>query len=267
MFGTTLEGALACPERTILVPCLHDEAYAYFESFRRMFLAARGSIFHAPAEAALAQRLYALPEAKSFIVGGGIDAVTQANAQRFHQKYKVGDFLLYAGRKDEAKNVPLLIRNFCAYKDRFPSDLKLLLIGNGQLPIPKGHAGHDVIDLGFVSRQDKHDAYAAALALCQPSIMESFSIVALEAWSAGTPALVHGDCEVTREHCELSQGGLWFRSFGEFAGALRFFEHNRDMRDRMGRNGQSYVQKNFQWASIVQKYEDVFRELGFKLHD
>lgn len=267
MFGTTLEGTLACPERTVLVPCLHDEPYAYFESFRRMFLAARGAIFHAPAEAALAQRLYGFPAEKSFVVGGGIDPVEQAQAERFRAKYGVKDFLLYAGRKDESKNVPLLIHYFCAYKDLNPSDLKLLLIGNGQLPIPPAHAGVDVIDLGFVSRQDKHDAYTAALALCQPSRMESFSIVALEAWSAGTPALVHGDCEVTREHCELNQGGLWFRNFGEFAGALNFFRHHPVLRDRMGRNGREYVAKNFRWPEIMRKYENVFRELGFKIDD
>jgi glycosyltransferase involved in cell wall biosynthesis len=265
MFGTTLEGALACPERTVLVPCLHDEAYAYMECFGEMFRAVRGAIYHAPAEKRLAERLYGLPSHAGAVVGGGIDEVTEASAARFHAKYGRAPFLLYAGRKDSGKNVPLLVDYFCHYKNRFGGKLRLILIGNGDVEIPIAHRNRDVLDLGFVSRQEKHDAYAAALALCQPSLMESFSIVTLEAWTAGCPALVHRDCEVTREHCEASQGGLAFGSFAEFAACLRYWERHPDLRARMGRNGAEYVRRNFTWGPILEKYLATLNEKGFEL--
>ena len=37
MFGTTYYGIQSCPFKSILIPCLHDEAYAYFRHFRETF--------------------------------------------------------------------------------------------------------------------------------------------------------------------------------------------------------------------------------------
>ena len=94
-----------------------------------------------------------------------------------------------------------------------------MLIGPGGVRIPE-RLSADILDLGFVSAQDKADAYAGALALCQPSLLESFSLVMMEAWLAGTPALVHGRCAVTRDHCLASNGGLFFEDYFEFVEAL-----------------------------------------------
>ncbi|HWR50263.1 MAG TPA: hypothetical protein VN428_04100, partial [Bryobacteraceae bacterium] len=58
MFGTTYWGSRVCPEQSVLVPCLHDEAYARFESFRQMFHSVRGSIFLSEEERDLAVALY-----------------------------------------------------------------------------------------------------------------------------------------------------------------------------------------------------------------
>ena len=54
------------------------------------------------------------------------------------------------------------------------------------------------------------------MALVSPSANESFSLVLLEAWVAGVPAVVNGRCAVTREHCERSGGGLWFDGYAQF---------------------------------------------------
>ena len=47
-----------------------------------------------------------------------------------------------------------------------------------------------VVDAGRVSDEDKHDWLSAAALLCLPSLGEIFPVSILEAWSAGTPALV-----------------------------------------------------------------------------
>src|SRR6266508_1846128 len=64
------------------------------------------------------------------------------------------------------------------------------------------------------------DAYAAADVLCQPSQLESFAITLMEGWLCGTPALVHPQCQVTREHAERCSGGLWFGDSEEFSTTL-----------------------------------------------
>ena len=246
LFSTTYWGALACPQHSVLVPCLHDEGYAYLPGLKRVFGQVRGVIFHSKAEMELALRLYQMRQDAPVLLGGGIDTHVRANAARFQRKYGLGRYLLYAGRKNHGKNVPVLVKYFCDYKTIYPSDLKLVLIGDGEASVPAEHE-EDVVDLGFVSDQEKHDAYAGALALCQPSVNESFSIVLLEAWAAGTPALVHEDCGPTREHCRASNGGLYFASFLDFVGCLDYLLESPERARRMGRNGREYVSRNYAW--------------------
>ena len=44
-----------------------------------------------------------------------------------------------------------------------------------------------ILDVGFVSEQEKHEAMAGAVAFIHPSVNESLGIVLLEAWLARTP--------------------------------------------------------------------------------
>ena len=48
-----------------------------------------------------------------------------------------------------------------------------------------------MIELGYVPRRDRAAAYAGASVLVHPSRLESLGMVMLEAWLAGTPALVN----------------------------------------------------------------------------
>jgi ABC-type dipeptide/oligopeptide/nickel transport system ATPase component len=118
-----------------------------------------------------------------------------------------------------------------------------------------------VVDLGFVPAGDKLDAYAAAALLCQPSVHESFSIVLLESWRAGTPVLVHSHCAVTVDHCRRSNGGLYFSNEDEFAATLDFMLNRPALAQKMGRQGREYVLANFSWDVIVEKYRALIRAL------
>jgi glycosyltransferase involved in cell wall biosynthesis len=263
LFSTTYWGVLACPESSVIIPCLHDEGYAYLSLYQPMFEKARGLVFHSRAEMNLANRLYSLSPKAQALVGAGVKTSVGGDAQRFQEKYHLGRFLLYIGRKDAGKNVPLLVNYFCRYKDRFPGDLKLVLIGTGSADIPDDHE-HEIIDLGVVSPDDKSDACAAAMALCQPSINESFSLVLMESWGHGTPVLVHEDCPATREHCLASGGGLYFSSFEDFCGCLNCYVEKQELVGRMGRAGRRYVTANFTWDPVIQKYLAALRRWGFE---
>ena len=60
----------------------------------------------------------------------------------------VTPFILYAGRKDAGKKVDLLLEYFAEYKKRNENDVKLVLIGGGEIAIPKS-VKHEVYDLAF----------------------------------------------------------------------------------------------------------------------
>lgn len=254
MFGTTYYGSQIWPEKSILIPCLHDESYAYMEIFKKMFKCVRAVVFNSEPEKKLANELYDI-KGSQHIFGAGIDTDISYDPKRFCEKYDIrDDFILYAGRRDSGKNVSLLVEYFTKYKTLFNAGLKLVLIGKGEVTIPDEYKS-DIIDLGFVPLQDKYDAYAAATIFCMPSINESFSIVIMEAWLCGTPVLVHSNCEVTKNHCIKSNGGLYFNNYAEFEECLNYFLINRDKRDRIAQNGKQYVLMNYRWEIIVERYK------------
>jgi len=261
LFGTTVYGSMINPEKSILIPCLHDEGYARMHVVKELFWRCARIVFHAHSELELAERLYGKMPGRSMVIGEGIDTELTSDAGRFRSNYNMTDpFVLYVGRKDEEKNVHTLIRYFAAYKKARRNNLRLVLIGPAAMPIPADMRS-DIIDIGFVPAQDKNDAYSAAMLLCQPSLNESFSIVMMESWLCKTPCLVSERCAVTREHVRRSGGGLYFNNYPDFEGCLDYLMEHGDMRQRMGETGRKYVTDNFAWDNIIRKYKkEVFAD-------
>ncbi len=264
LFTTSVWGPLVHPSRSVLIPCLHDEGYARMASVKRAFESARAVAFHVPPELELAASLYDLDQTEPLLVGEGVDSDWSGDAERFRRKFGLeGPFVLYAGRKDAGKNTPLLCQYFLRYlRERDGAGgLKLVLIGNLPAPIPPGGEEH-IIDLGFVEVQDKYDAYAAAEVFVQPSLLESFSIVIMESWLAGTPVMVHSGCAVTKGHVEQSGGGLHFADYPHFAEGLEMLLEDDALRRRLGRAGREYVLANFTWPRITQRYLELIERLS-----
>jgi len=261
MFGTTYWGLRACEGKALLIPCLHDEAYARMSVFRDMFQQVQKLILHVEAEQRLADSLYGLPSSRSIVLGEGVDTDWDAQADDFLEKYGLTPpFILYAGRKSQGKNVDTLIDYFQRYRRSHQREADLVLIGSGT-PGDSWHQDSHVHDLGFVPVEDKCNAYAAAAVLCQPSLRESFSLVIMEAWLAGTPVLVHGACDVTREHCIHSNGGLYFSSYAEFEVCLDLLLEHKNLNTKLGANGRRYVLENYSWNTITERYRRLFENL------
>jgi glycosyltransferase involved in cell wall biosynthesis len=211
-------------------------------------------MFNSEAELALASDELGIPVRRPYVVGGPVEDF-RADAARFRQRYGITQpFLLYAGRLEATKNVLQLVDFFLMYKDYRPGPLKLVLMGTGELPV----AGHrDIEVIGFQSEKDKHDVYAAATVLAQPSLKESFSIVIMESWLAGAPVLVNSNCDVTRTHVVRSNGGLYYAGFGEFAGALDWFLDHPAERARMGELGRAYVRRNYNGDAVLARFRQA----------
>ena len=263
LFGLTYRGVLAVPEKAVLVPCLHNEPFAYLETTRRLFAAARAIFFNTPGERDLARSLFPVPEEKSRVVGMGVEPPEEIDPRRFTRKFgRRRPFLLYAGRREEGKGTPLLIEYFRLLQslhDPAP-ELDLVLVGSGPVSIP-GRARRFIIDAGYLEERQKWNAYGAAWAFCQPSINESFSIVLLESWLAGKPALVNERCPVTLSHCRRSGGGLWFRDYYEFEECVLHLLENPRLAAALGEAGREYVRKNYSWGTIIGKLETALAEM------
>lgn len=261
MFGPVYEMCKICPEKAVLIPCFHEEAYIYMNVFKKTFSNIRGMIFNAEPEKVLAERVYDTNNQHLIVPGLGLDTALTYDEDRFRAKYNIQDpFILYAGRKDVGKNIYTLIRYFAEYKSRNENNLKLVLIGGGNVKLPKS-IHKEVYDLGFVPVQDKYDAYGAALTLCQPSRHESFSFVIMESWLCRRPVLVHKGCDVTKHFAVASQGGFYFDDYFEFEGQVNYYIEHPDMAQRMGENGHKFVLENFDWDIVTRKYIQFFEGL------
>ncbi len=256
LFGITYRGMKIAPKRSILVPCLHDEPYARLKIFRNVFNQAAGIFFNSEAEQALADRIFAPGKATIRLVGMGIEPPDNLDPETFRKKFKEkSPFILYAGRREGGKNTQLLIEYFRIFKHHHRTDLKLLLIGSGEVDLRKEDKNR-IRDLGYLSSEDKWNAYAASDIFCQPSNNESLSIVLLESWLTETPALVSALCPVTRDHCLRSQGGLFFRNYYEFEECILFLLKHPDQAKLMGENGRQYVKDNYTWDRVLDSLEE-----------
>ena len=262
MFGTTYRGSMVCPERSVLIPCLHDEAYARMQPFRDMCGRVRGLIFNSAEEQRLAQRLYSLDPDRLAVAGVPVNCAWDSDPRRFRRKYAISDFFLYAGRTEKGKQADLLVEYYCRYLDETQRPEQLVFIGGGHLEIPQRYQSR-ILELGFLPVQDKYDAYGAAIALCVPSIMESFSIVTMESWLAGRPVVVNEQCAVTTDFCVQSNGGLYFSDYSEFREILVTLADNPRLCTTLGVNGREYVLRNFRPAAIAQKYIRALESWGF----
>ena len=261
MFGTTINGSRICSEKSILIPTLHNEIYAYLEIFKKMFQRFRGIMFSTPPEKKFGEGLYCLDSKKTAIVALGFAEREETSAQRFKHRYDIADdFCLYVGRREGGKNTPLLINYFSMYKKYNKNDLKLILMGSGDVEIPDDCK--DILDLGYVSAEDKYDAHASATFLCQPSVNESLSITIMESWLAEVPVLVHSDCDVTKFHCQKSNGGVYFSDYFEFEECVNFLLDNSEIRLKMGRNGKKYVRENYNWETVVKRFRKALERFS-----
>lgn len=262
MFGTTYYGMKACIEKAVMIPCFHDESYVYMDIFKKLFSEAAGMIFLSKPEADLAKRLYGLKKTHAEVLGAGVTTEFTYDADRFREKFGIKEkFLLYAGRKDVGKNIYTLLSYFQKYREQHKeSDMKLVLIGGGEVNVPK-EIQDEVIDLGYVDLQDKYDAYAAAEMLCQPSHNESFSIVIMESWLCRRPVLVSDYCAVTKNFAKESNGGLYFKTYYEFEAEVDYILNHPEEAKIMGENGREYVLKNFSWDVFVKKFLNFFETM------
>lgn len=255
LFGTSYWPVLAAPGRAALVPCLHDEPSARLAVFRDALERGAAIFFNTDAESELASGELGVQNPYRVRIGYGFpDSPARGDPAAFRARAGItGPCLLYSGRLEGAKNVPLLIDYFERYKAERPGNLALVLAGTGDVAVP---ARPDIVGLGMVADpRELADAYAGCLALCQLSLNESFSIVIMEAWLQGRPVLVHAGCAVTRDHVATSGGGYAIGSYEAFRGAVDALLADPAHGDELGALGQGYVREHYVWSKLLPRIE------------
>ena len=253
LYYPTVHGVPAVGPRAVMHPAAHDEPPLRLPIFRDVFAATRGFVFQTYGERRLAESLFPIGDRPQIVMGLGVEeglGEPEAAADAFG----LGDrpYLLCLGRVDDGKGAGMLSRYFAEYKARRPGPLALVFAGPVQQQPP---AHPDIVVAGPVDEDVKWGALRGCTALVSPSYFEAFSIVLMEAWTAGVPVLVNGHCLATREHCERSGGGLWFEGFAEFEATVDRLVNDAGVRAELAAAGGQYVDENFRWPVIMSRYE------------
>jgi glycosyltransferase involved in cell wall biosynthesis len=246
-------------DRAVLVPTAEDDAAINLDVLPPFFDKPAGYMFLTPEEEQLVSSRAYRPLVPSMVVGSGLEPVSTAGTTR-RPLDALGippNYFLYLGRVDRNKGCDALLENFQEYASTRP-DVALVLAGPAKMQIPSNPR---ILALGYVSNDVREALLAHARALVVPSWYESLSIVLLEAWNHGIPALVNGRCKVLAGQVRRANGGLYYMFPAEFDEAADFLLNRPTERDAMGRQGLAYIDREYRWPTVLSRVETLLQDV------
>jgi glycosyltransferase involved in cell wall biosynthesis len=236
----------------VVHPTVHDEPALKLSIYNALFRAADAFAFSTPEEVELVRRRFRFAP-RGAVIGIGVDLPEIPSAATASPRRD----LLHVGRIVEGKGSAELIDYFVEYQRRHRSALRLVLLGDPLMEIP---ARDDIVVTGYVDYEERDQALASALALAQPSYFESFSMVLAESFAHARPALVQGRCDVLRGHARRSGAAIPYSGYAEFECALEMLCDDPGLADRLGRAGRAYVEREYTWPVVLDRYERLLEE-------
>jgi phosphatidyl-myo-inositol alpha-mannosyltransferase len=169
--------------------------------------------------------------------------------------------LLFVGRPEERKGLPVLLRAFEALAEHVPCEL--VVVGTSAEEVGRHLADPEVLERidarGHVTREELLAAYAEADVLCAPSLSgESFGMILTEAFAAGTPVVasaIAGYSDVVRDGAEgvLIPPGDPQR----LAEELQRLHLEPERRRAMGEAALAGAQR-YAWPRVAERVESVY---------
>lgn len=248
LYAQTYFGLPLVAEKAVLAPMAHDEPPLALGLFRPLFHLPRGFVFNTVEERDFVHRTFHNAHLPWAIGGAGVELQPEPGPGAGD-----GGHLLYLGRVDVEKGCGELLDYLRRRRAAGAPTPRLVLAGEAKMKIPRDRG---IEAAGFVGEERKRELLAGALALVVPSRYESLSIVALEAWAAGTPVIARGESEVLAGHLGRSGGGWLYRDEAGFGRALDEALANPGERRRRGLAGRGYVAAAYTWERTVDTYAD-----------
>ena len=257
----------AHPGRIIALPAFHDEPEFYWAPISDMVANSRKILFLSEEEKELAIRNYGHRVGRrlveSSVVGIGVELRKETEARLgdtdFLQQTRARlglpeHYLVYVGRIEGGKGLSHLIPWMISLNETY--------IAQGQVPIPLALVGDGppgivpespwLIKLGYLPEEEKFAVVRQSIGLINPSMLESFSYVVMEAWLVGAPVLVPKACAVTAGHVARCGGGLVFENESDFATQVDSLLEST-LRKNMAAKGSRYVRAQFRWPDVMDR--------------
>jgi glycosyltransferase involved in cell wall biosynthesis len=261
-YAPTFFGLPLVADRAVLVPTAEEDQAIDLGVLHDFFRKPAGYLFLTPEEQALISQRVDAELPPSAVIGIGLDPPPAASAHALAQMRLPERFLLYLGRIDRNKGCHTLLEYFEEYL-RDGGESTLVLAGPSKIQLP---VHPRIRPVGYVTDEVRHALLAGARALVVPSPYESLSIVLLEAWNHGVPALVNSRCRVLEGQVRRANGGLHYRTAREFSAALDYLLHNDTERDMLGCQGRRYVDQEYRWPTVLARVEGLLSDLQQHRH-
>jgi glycosyltransferase involved in cell wall biosynthesis len=260
IYYPTVRGLPLVADRAVLVPTAHAEPALGLSIYEPVFHAPRAIAFNTEEERAIVRRRFHNERVPSDILGVGVDVPADRSGARFRERFGIeGPFLLYIGRIVESKGCRELFDRWERWRKAEPErDLKLVLIGHPEMPLPRRA---DIVHLGVATDQEKFDALDACIALVVPEVLSSMSMVTLEAWSCARPIIADPRSHVVWGMTRRARAGLACRDAAEFGEICGMLLDDPALAARLGESGRAFVERTYSWPRIVQTFQDIFAEV------
>jgi glycosyltransferase involved in cell wall biosynthesis len=179
------------------------------------------------------------------------------NRTRSELKIKTDEILLiYTGKLIQSKDPLLIIMAAQDYAERYK--LRFLFVGNFSTQYQKRFLEetnlikHKIILIPAVKNPDLPKYYNAADIAIWP---KQASMAMLEAASCGLPIAIP---DITKDRV-ANNNGVFFKEgdLDEVKSSLFHLLQNQNMLKEMGNQGRKYVQKEYGWESIAQKFIQI----------
>jgi glycosyltransferase involved in cell wall biosynthesis len=254
----TFFGLPLVADRAVLVPTAEEDPVIRFSILDRLFALPAAYLFLTPEEETLVALHCSQPLPPSCVVGVGLEPVRSRPGVSLEAIGVTKPFVLYLGRIDPNKGCETLLRHFLRHQAASDSRVPLVMAGPANMPIPDDPS---VKRLGFVDEPAREALLANATVLVVPSPYESLSMVLLEAWNHGVPALVNGRCSVLKGQALRADGALYYQNFDEFARGLDYLLGRPDVARQLGQQGLSYVDREYRWPQVIHKIEQFLASI------
>jgi len=259
LYAPTVLGLEVASGRSILAPTAHNEPAIHLDIYKEMFQRPRAIAYNTEVEKAFLKATFDIRAVAEETVGCGVDLLAGRTHSRDASRNGLpdGPFLLYGGRIDPGKGCDQLLDFFAEYKNG-GGPATLVLMGAKLMALPDVPW---VQYAGLLSESDRLRALEAATIVVVPSPFESLSLLALEGMALGNPVLCNAHADVLVDHCRRSNAGLFYSTREEFIECVDLLLADRQLRERMGRNGRAYVTTNYAWDVIMAKYDALIAAL------
>lgn len=248
-------------DRAVLVPTAEEDPLVFLDVLREFFTQPAGYVFLTPEEQELVASRASGPLPPSCVVGSGLEPAPSPHPELRSQLGDLGvtfPYALYLGRVERNKGCETLFRHYLQYVERGRPDLPLVLAGPEFMEVP---SHPQIRPLGFVPEHLRDTLLGSARTLVMPSPYESLSLVLLEAWNHGVPALVNGGCKVLLGQTRRANGGLYYHHANEFVEALTLLATDETLATRLGAQGRSFVETHYRWPRVMAILEPFLETL------